>query len=163
MSGALRVLVAEIGRDWSAMVKHAARVADVLAEPPLAPDDWRSLAALAGTIDAWYTALEAIGERVARTFEGVPSRGPDWHRRLLETMSLSIDGVRDAVIAESGLVDLRELLGFRHVHRHAYHAELDPVRLTELARRLVRVHVAVGADLDRFVARLRGGFDRGVT
>ena len=160
MNHALRVLVAEIDRDRTAMAKHAARVAEVLADTPFAPDDWRNLAALASTIDSWYTALDAVGERVARMFEGVPARGPEWHRRLLETMSLPIDGVRAAVIAESGLVDLRELLGFRHVLRHAYHAELDPVRLVDLGRRLVRAHGVVAADLDRFVSSLRAGFEQ---
>lgn len=155
MSAPERTLLAEVRRDREALTRHRDRTAELIAEAPFTASQWRELTLLASTIDAWYTAFEAIAERVARAFEGLPTRGSDWHRRLLDVITLDIEGVRPALIAASRLHSLRELLGLRHVHRHAYHVDLDPTRLVELGRILVTTHDGVRLDLDAFESHIR--------
>jgi hypothetical protein len=107
-------------------------------------------AALALALDRTYTILEAILERTARTLEGGLPAGEDWHLRLLVTAHLDIEGVRPRILDEVGLAAANELRGFRHFLRHAYAAELDPVRVGEIARDWLRDLPAVERNLDRF-------------
>ena len=155
MSAPQRTLLAELRRDREAMTRHRDRTAELLAEAPFDATQWRPLTLLASTIDAWYSAFEAIAERVSRAFEGLPERGADWHRRLLEASTLDIEGVRPPLVPLTRLLPLRELLGLRHVHRHAYHIDLDPTRLVELGHVLVATHDAVREDLDLFESHIR--------
>jgi hypothetical protein len=95
--------------------------------------DW---AALGYTIHNLYNALEAYFLRVAKFFENdLPSSA--WHRELLTRMTLSIEGVRPALLSKELSRTIDELRSFRHVFRNIYDGALDPERV-----RLVQARVA---------------------
>jgi len=110
-------------------------------------------AALALTLHRWYSALEAMLERIERAFGTLPSGG-EWHRDLLEGATWPIPGVRPSVLPRDSIEPLRELLRFRHFLRHAYAVELDPTRLRPLAAALGDLKDAVDDSLKAFVVFL---------
>jgi len=106
-------------------------------------------------VHGWYTALEALLERIARTVEGAAPAGPASHRDLLRSMTLPLDDVRPAVLRSPLLPELGELLSFRHFFRHSYAVELDCARVGGHARRVVALQASVAADLGAFAEALR--------
>ena len=69
-------------------------------------------------------------------------------------MFLDIKSLRPAVLPEQVRVVLGELLGFRHVFRHAYDYELDPARTVELWNRWLVENAAVKQSLTLFAIEL---------
>jgi Uri superfamily endonuclease len=61
----------------------------------------------------YYMCLETFFLRVSQHFEN-HLRDERWHADLLEKMTLSIEGVRQAVICEASAADLSEIMKFRH-------------------------------------------------
>ncbi len=152
MADAHALLLAEIRADREALAAHHRKVVGAL---PDLPEDPGAEAIVASAVHHYYTALKSLFERIARAFEGPPARGDRWHQDLLRAMSLHIEEVRPPVVAPERLPVLRDLLGFRHFFRHAYAVELDPIRLRDIAERLIAVHPMLREDLDAFEARLR--------
>jgi hypothetical protein len=66
-----------------------------------------------------YTDVERCLVQILRALNGGTPEGSDWHRRLLERMTVSTD-LRPAVLRRSTADALGELLRFRHVVRHRY-------------------------------------------
>jgi len=58
------------------------------------------------------------------------------------------------LIQRDTVVDLKELLGFRHFMRHAYAVTLKPARLSELSELLTALYPRRAAELRAFEARL---------
>jgi len=112
---------------------------------------------VAVTIDHYYTAFEAVIERITRAFEGLPDHSDRWHKDLLEGACLELSDVRSAIIGRATYSPLLKLLEFRHFMRHAYAVELDPGQLLALSRELLSVHRMIASDLDVFTHALRGG------
>jgi hypothetical protein len=86
-------------------------------------------------LQSFYTGLERCFLQISRVLNGGTPDGGDWHRRLLERMGQPTEE-RPAVLRESSIAALQELLRFRHLVRHLYAYELqsDPVeRLRTLA------------------------------
>jgi len=144
----VRRLLAEIRSDRNAIelrCEEIRRYSTISTEPGR---DART-AALALALDRAYTALESVLERVARTLEGGPPTGDDWHRTLLHNASLDIPGVRPAVLNPASIAAADEARRFRHFLRHAYAAELDAGRLLALAGKWLNATEGMSSDLDR--------------
>lgn len=109
---------------------------------------------VAGLLENYYTCLETILVRISQFFENSldPAR---WHSDLLEKMTLTIEGVRTAVISKENFPALFELLKFRHFKRYYFDLEYDWDRLDFLLLKLHKAHPVVVRDLDRFVEFLR--------
>lgn len=148
-------LVAQLRNDVATLDRLAARLDPVDPKPPW-EDDAHVLFFVAVTLEHYYTGFETVAERVVRAFEGMPLAGADWHKELLETVSLDLPGIRPALVGPGTLEGLRELLGFRHVLRHAYAVSLRPTRLAELVDVLNSLHPRLREDLDRFIDALVG-------
>ena len=73
-------------------------------------------------------------ERICEGFENNLDKRGDYHERLIQRLSLDLEGIRPAFIPQSRVSDIRELKGFRHLIRHAYDLTLKAERLTALAR-----------------------------
>jgi hypothetical protein len=72
----------------------------------------------------FYNGCEDIFISIARTFENNISKD-QWHRGMLDRMTLTIEGIRPAVIDRELHSMLDAFRGFRHVFRHCYSFELD--------------------------------------
>lgn len=124
--------------------------------PPLGDE---GSAFLAVKLHGWYTALEAILERIARVIEGGAPSGPTSHMDLLRGAAMAIVDVRPRVLDPDHLTVLADLLGFRQFFRHAYAVTLDEARLRHQAAAIAATGDAVRVDLDAFVGTVRAMID----
>ena len=146
------LMAAELRADARAIAPWVQRVDAALSEAAPWDEDARLLVAVA--IHHGYGALEAGLERIARAMEGMNPSTDRWHQHLLSQMFLEMDGLRPAVLQEALKPALRELLGFRHLFRHAYATPLEPVRLRELAVQFREVMPQASRALEDFAALL---------
>jgi hypothetical protein len=146
----LIVLLAELDAD-SAVASDAARKAS----QRISEDALGHLEACAYELARLYNVLEKIFERICEQFENHFERRGDYHERLIQRLSLDLEGIRPAFIPKGRVQAIRELKGFRHVTRHAYDIVLRKDRLAEL----VQIAETVSAELPGwshdFVAAVR--------
>lgn len=152
-AAALRKLDADIGADLQALERISTQLRGADALPGPGSEPHRAFLAL--QIDRYYTALEAVLERVARIVDGVLPTGSEWHRELLEGSLRPLPGIRPAVLPVETARELHGLLSFRHFLRHAYAAELDGERVEEHRTQVLRVHPVLSAGLDLFRQHLQ--------
>lgn len=103
----------------------------------------------------FYTGIERIFQKIADDLNGGVPSSHDWHRRLLRTMGLEIEGVRPLVLRPETVRSLEEFLAFRHVVRNLYGFELAPDRMNLLAKKAPEVFERVAADFKVFLSFLR--------
>lgn len=119
---ALRTLRAEIENDLTVIDRVVVQALAIFTghASSSVPPSLAIQMALAGYLHHFYTAVEAIFERVSRVVDENPPQGREWHKALLNVMALEIAETRPAVINERTRAALDEYWGFRHVFRHAY-------------------------------------------
>jgi hypothetical protein len=80
-----------------------------------------------------YDGLERLFELIALRVDNDLPEGADQHKQLLLQMARDLPGIRPAVISQQTWQRLNDLRGFRHVVRHVYTMNLDPIKLKGLA------------------------------
>ena len=70
-------------------------------------------------LQSLYTGIERCFVQIVRVLNGGPPDGADWHRRLLDRMTVPTE-VRPALLDAATAKGLAELMCFRHVVRHLY-------------------------------------------
>lgn len=141
----------ELEIDRAALNARAAETASLLAEPALSRE---RVIVLAVNLHGYYTALEALFERVARLLDESVPVGPTWHVDLVAQMQTDVPSLRPPVVPPSAAGSLHALRKFRHFFRNAYVLELDEQKTRAQAETLVAVHASVSASLDAFRAHL---------
>lgn len=111
--------------------------------------------ALALSLHGFYLSVERVFEDIARTFDQNISTGSDWHRVLLQQMSLDMPPIRPLIIRDATYRCLDEYRGFRHVVRHGYTFDLKIKSVTKLAQDLPNCFTAVNQDLQDFIQFLQ--------
>jgi hypothetical protein len=101
-----------------------------------------------------YNALENCFEQISLSFDNQVRDRTRWHRELLEQMFLDIKPLRPAVLPEELRSVLAELLGFRHLFRHAYEFKLDPAKTVALWNRWSLKNISVKQSLNLFANEL---------
>ncbi len=152
--GRLERLISLLERDLGILESLVARMDVVVRERPW-PVESPFLYVVAVTLDHYYSAFEAMAERVVRAFEGPVERSERWHRDLLEAVSVELREIRPSLVHGKATVRLRRLLEFRHFMRHAYGVPLDPDKLSDLIDSLLELHPMLREQLEMFVTRLR--------
>lgn len=134
-----------------------AQVAQVVEETRQALLDFRAraptlleLRGLANLLHSFYTGIEKIFRDIAPELNGGIPEGEGWHRRLLDNMTLDIEGVRPPLIRRETAARLDEFLRFRHLVRNIYGFELDSARVLDLASRVEPVWAEVKRDIECF-------------
>lgn len=85
--------------------------------------------ALGTCLHGLYNAFESYFVRVAKFFENSIEQAA-WYRDLLDRMTLSVPGLRQALITDRDLLErLDELRRFRHLFRNLYKSRLHPDKL----------------------------------
>lgn len=153
MNGALQVLRLEIRSDIAAFLDRVAELESLALTATTTDPNLLARAAVA--LHHAYGAVESALARIAKVFATPPS-GINWHRSLLETMTMEVPGIRPAIVSTAALPPLRELLAFRHFFRHAYAIALDPARLASLRNRAIGVRPTLQTDFARTDAWLAG-------
>ncbi len=114
----------------------------------------RSALMVAGILENYYICLETIFFRISQHFENNLS-AHQWHRDLLEKMTIDIEGVRIAAVSGESYPRLLELLKFRHFRRYYFEMEYDWDRLEFLRKKLSEVHALIKRDLEHFLGFLK--------
>ena len=104
----------------------------------------------------FYTGLERILHQVAQTIDETVPLGRNWHRELLENMTVEVLDVRPPVLTRQTADGVVEYLRFRHVVRNIYTFQLDPERLGNLVWGLRQAFGLARNDLDSFCGFLDG-------
>ena len=113
--------------------------------------DNEALRILGSMLHDFYTFVENIAKTVAVTIDGGIPAGHDWHRELLEQMTLPIPGLRPPLLSGDTAALLDRFGAFRHVFRNIYGFQLDADWVLELFRDLHKTVSALDSDLDQFV------------
>lgn len=114
-------------------------------------------AALGYTLHNLYNALESYFYRVAKFFENELGEA-DWHKTLVDRMTLDIDGIRPALIDLKLARRIDELRRFRHLFRNLYKTQLVPAKVrfaNETAGGLVDAFRSCHDRFDGFLRELR--------
>ena len=105
--------------------------------------------AVALRLQSLYTGIERCFVQIVRVLNGGPPDGADWHRRLLDRMTVPTE-VRPALLDAVTAKGLAELMRFRHVVRHLYAYELEPEQVQRLLRRALELWPIVDHQLVEF-------------
>lgn len=114
------------------------------------------LDAVALNLHAFYSAIERIFEKIANEIDESVPGGANWHRELLDQMTLEIDGIRPAVLSIDLKEELEDYRGLRHVVRNVYTFHLNPEKLANLVAKLPGIMSKVEAQLTGFARFLQG-------
>jgi hypothetical protein len=106
---------------------------------------------LALKLHNFYTGCERIFRRIADDINGGVPASPDWHRRLLHTMTLHPAGIRPPVIAKATEKLLADFLGFRHVVRNIYGFQIESEKLIALLHKFTNAYNAFRSDMAQFL------------
>jgi hypothetical protein len=121
----------------------------------LQTDEVVTVEGLAYQLHNLYNACEDLLKLVASAFENQVDDQAGWHRGLVQRMSLTIEGVRPALISAEALPPLQELRSFRHFFRHAYNTPISVPRLLLVLDEARAVYPLLQRDATAFVAHLR--------
>ena len=169
---ALRLVVSEsgrrgVGREEDVARRLATEIESELAgltaldeELAKAPrhDDTYSLRARGSILHDFYNGVERLFLSIARELNGGVPRGDQWHRDLVDDMTLEIAEVRPAVIDRDLAKALGDFLRFRHLFRNVYGGVLDAERMASLEERLPETLAAFRERVQAFVSWM---MDRG--
>ena len=106
--------------------------------------------AVALSLQHFYTAVETLFGRVIHEIQGEIPSGGDWHRQLLDEVTLAIKGARPALISQSLREPLDRLRRFRYIVRHGYEYELDWCQILPLVQSLPKIEAQLKEDLQSF-------------
>ncbi|WP_027719449.1 hypothetical protein [Desulfovirgula thermocuniculi] len=137
----LKRLLAELNEDLQAIAKIASKARALLMEvnARTGPVPDRDLMAMAAYLHHFYTGVESMFERISRQIDGGPLKAGDWHRELLKSMAVELEGLRPAVISRELMEELDEYRRFRHLFRHAYAGELRWMKMKHLAENMADI------------------------
>lgn len=142
-----RRLAAEIESELASL----SALGEELANAPQ-QDDIYSLRARGSILHDFYNGFERVFIRIAPVLNGGIPRGDQWHRDLVDDMTLDIPEVRPAVIDQGLARTLGEYLRFRHVFRNVYGGVLEAERMASLEKRLPETLAAFRDRVETFVA-----------
>jgi hypothetical protein len=112
------------------------------------------LDSVALSLHNFYSGLERVFERIARTIDGTLPQGSNWHQLLLQQMANEIPLSRPAVISNSNREALEEFRGLRHVVRNVYAFQIDATKLKPLVETVSGVLARINLELIAFAAFL---------
>lgn len=120
----LETLWIELSEDCDAATLAADTANAIFAE--------EALGRLSGTghyLSRFFNVFEQMALRVAKAFENNIDDEKGWHAELIRRMTLTLPGIRPALLTAEMARCLQHLRGFRHIFTHAYDLDLDPAQL----------------------------------
>jgi hypothetical protein len=117
--------------------------------------DEASLRIVGSILHDYYTAAEKIFRIIARDIDCFIPTGEQWHKELLDQMTLEVPGLRPAMLDSKTAASLDELRAFRHVFRNIYGFSLDAGKIRQLLENLPGLSGDLKKDLHLFILRMR--------
>ena len=105
-----------------------------------------------------YSSYEDLFKEVAITFENNMDRNSGYHKNLLLRMKIAIPGIRPGILSDKSHIILGELMGFRHVFRHAYDYNLSSDKLKNLREKVLLHYPGIKDDIQKFKEFLKEKF-----
>lgn len=105
-----------------------------------------------------YSSYEDLFKEIAITFENNLDRDSGFHKNLLLRMKMTIPGIRPGILSEKSYLILGELMGFRHVFRHAYDYNLSAEKLKKLREKVLLQYTGIDEDIKQFKEFLKEKF-----
>ena len=102
----------------------------------------------------YYTCIETLFLRISKFFENNLDK-KQWHRSLLEKMTLEIETIRPRVISESVYKALLEFLKFRHFSRYYFELDYDWDKLEFLQKKFNDIHISLKNEIAEFDSFLK--------
>ncbi len=116
----------------------------------LQPDDYILMESIAYQIHNLYNATEDLLKIVAGYFENNIKESDQWHKLLLQRMSIDIPGIRPAFISSETHLLLNGLRGFRHFFRHSYGTFIEYDQLKANLDKALNLSVYLEVDINQF-------------
>lgn len=150
----IRTLLGELEKSRQVLGRVLGFLADYRRRIANQPRSTEQAIVLSDLATTYYTCLETLFLRISQVFEN--SLSPQkWHSDLLRRMTIRVEGVRDAAVADETAALLSELLKFRHFKRYYFDLEYDWDRIEFILKKLDQAQTLVDRDLDRFTTFLR--------
>lgn len=143
------ILKSELISQWNEILKIYDRIAERQKKK-----DVCGLESLAYQLHNLYCAYEDLFRIVAGFFENTIDDQRKYHTELLKRMTLSIEGIRPALISEESFKLLNNLKSFRHFFRHTYGYELDKRKIAIVLDDAQKLKETFRLDLERFLVSL---------
>ena len=100
-------------------------------------------------ISNYYTCIETVFVRISKFFENSLDT-KQWHRSLLDKMTLEIDDIRPRIISDDVYRGLLELLKFRHFSRYYFELDYDWDKLNFLLKKFNDIRIPIKNELTIF-------------
>ncbi len=97
----------------------------------------------------FYTCIETFLFRVSQQFEN-NLRKEQWHKELLNKMSLTIPKIRPALISKQTELMLSEILRFRHFKRYYFDFDYDWDKLDLIENKYQQANSLILHDISQF-------------
>ena len=135
--------------DLERVVSRAEQATEAARNRPGDKDFYIDSAAL--SLHDVYVGLERIFRQIAATVDGSVPSGPQWHRELIQQMTIDLRELRPPVLSDDTVRAVDEFLRFRHVVRNVYAFSLEPERVERLAQKLRPAFKLIRTELLAFV------------
>lgn len=103
----------------------------------------------------YYVAAENIFKVIAARVDKTTLSGEQWHKELLEQMTLEISGLRPRLLSPETARRLDQLRAFRHLFRNVYGFNLSPEKIKELLIQLPELSSLFKHDVYLFMEKMR--------
>ncbi len=150
----IELLISELQSDLAALSELEETNKRAQTRLEAGADDELDFAVLGYTLHNIYNLVENSFYRIARHFENNLNQ-ESWHKDLLYRMTLSIEGIRPAIIDRATADELDELRSFRHVFRNMYRKRLDPQKIRILQESLPSALAGYTRSITAFIETLR--------
>jgi hypothetical protein len=112
--------------------------------------------AVALNLQKFYMGVERLCVEIARQIDQYVPGGVNWHKQILQQMSLAHEPIRPPVLSMKTyeMLDI-DYRGFRHVATHLYAFELKANRIDALVEQLPQCFTSFQADILAFCQYLQ--------
>ncbi|MEW6618207.1 MAG: hypothetical protein AB1422_02455 [bacterium] len=103
-----------------------------------------------------YCAFEDLFKIVTDSFDNHIQNKTHYHIELLRRMTMTIEGIRPALISQENYELLDNLRAFRHLFRHAYSYELDERKIKIVLADAIKLKKRYQNDINIFLKSIEG-------
>lgn len=89
---------------------------------------------IASAIHSIYGGIEKVLVKIIKEIDRNVPVGKNWHRELLQRVSIEIPHIRPRIISDISREYLENILSFRHAFRNLYLYRLLPEKVIEISR-----------------------------
>lgn len=119
---------------------------------PISEDKTNSLAYL---IHNYYSCIEDVFKEIEKVFEeGGRFSTDSFYKDLLLHAKFELKGIRPRIISDNSYLILFDILKFRHLFRHAYNYDLNPIKVKENKILILENQTQLSEELKVFIAFL---------